>query len=867
MQPPEEKLGSFYLGAEYDPAKGARTDKALYYDARDLTTHAVCVGMTGSGKTGLCIGLLEEAVLDRIPVLLIDPKGDMTNMLLQFPDLNAEDFRPWINEDDAERKGKTADEFASATAELWKNGLADWGMGPDRLRKLKESADYTIYTPGSESGVPLSILGSLKAPAGLNFEEHAETVRERISGTVTALLGLAGLDADPVRSREAILLSGIFEHFWKEGHDLDLSSLIMSVQKPPMRQIGVFDIDTFFPEKERFELAISFNTILASPSFQSWLSGDPLDISMLLYTPEGKPRVSICYLAHLSDTERMFFVTLLLENLLTWVRAQSGTSSLRALLYFDEVFGFLPPVAEPSSKRPLLTLLKQARAFGVGCVLVTQNPVDLDYKGLTNTGTWFIGKLQAERDKMRVLEGLKSAIAEAGGSGDIDYDSLISQLGNRVFLMHNVHEDRPVIFQTRWAMSYLSGPMTRPQIQQLMKGRKKNFSKESSPHAHASVPADTEPFSGQRVKDVEPGTSQVSGTQALPTGFSELPPVLDPGMKQVFLRVSVLSDRAEQELARQKGVATRIFETRLVYQPSVLGAASVMFSDRKLQVNEQEDFLMVFQSFTATLSKPDWNAAERLFTNNNHLMNSPESPDNGCITIFASVPEQANNPKKLSEFGNGLADWLYYNSRRKVAFHKELDLFQLPEEDERDFRIRLHQAAREKRDDEIDALEKKFKPRIDKLRDRAEREERELARDEAEHRSRKTRELVGIGETVLGLFLGRKSSRAVSSAIGNRRMTANAREDVEESHESLLNINEEIERCSAEMKESAEEISRQWERLEEGTGTEEIAPRKSDISVNFVALAWLPFWRISYAGNAGESTFIVPAYETGAAKS
>ncbi len=862
MHPPEEKLGSFYLGAEFDPATGTRSEKAVQYDSRDLTTHAVCVGMTGSGKTGLCVGLLEEAALDRIPVLLIDPKGDMTNMLLQFPELRAEDFRPWINEDDAKRKGKTPDEFASATAEFWKNGLAEWGMGPERLRLLKDAADYTIYTPGSESGMPLSILGSFKVPSGLNFEEHAETIRERISGTVTALLGLAGINADPVRSREAVLLSAIFEFFWKSGKDLDLSSLIMSVQKPPVRQVGVFDIDTFFPEKERFELAMAFNTILASPSFQSWLAGDPLDISMMLYTPEGKPRVSICYLAHLSDSERMFFVTLLLENLITWVRAQPGTSSLRALLYFDEVFGFIPPVAEPSSKRPLLTLLKQARAFGLGCVLVTQNPVDLDYKGLTNTGTWFIGKLQAERDKLRVLEGLKSAIAEAGGKGGTDYDNLISQLGNRVFLMHNVHEDRPVIFQTRWVMSYLSGPMTRPQIQMLMNDRKKRTQTTPIPDKNATKIPDaavrTENQPTLSATDANSGND-------VPFGFSETVPGLDPALKQLYLKTIVSPESAIQELSRETGSATQVRKARIVYEPAVLGSASVMFSDRKYQMNEREDYLMAFQSFSGTPVSIEWKDAERLHVSNDSFLASADCPSDGPRPVFASVPEQANSQKKIAAYGTGLADWIYYNARRHIAFHKELDLYQLPGEDERDFMIRLQQASREKRDAEIDELEEKFKPRIEKLQERAQREQRELEKDEAVHASRKTQEIVGIGETVLGLFLGRKSTRSVSSAVSNRRMTANARADVEESRETIQSILQEIDACNDDMKKLADQISLKWERLEDDISRVEIAPRRSDVTVNFLALAWLPFWRISYSGPAGESTFSSPAYKSAAA--
>jgi hypothetical protein len=860
MKAPEERLGSFFLGAEYDLSAGTRLENPVHYDARDLTTHAVCVGMTGSGKTGLCIGLLEEAALDQIPTLLIDPKGDMTNLLLQFPDLLPENFQPWINADDARRKGKSVEEFSASTAELWKNGLADWGIGSERIRLLQESADFTIYTPGSDAGVPVSILGSLKAP-DLDFEEYAETIRERISGTVSALLGLAGIKADPVRSRESILLAGIFEHFWKAKQDLDLTMLIMSVQKPPMRQIGVFDIDTFFPEKERFELAMAFNTILASPTFQSWLTGDPLDIGMMLYTPEGKPRHSIFYLAHLSDSERMFFVTLLLENVLTWVRSQAGTSSLRALLYFDEVFGFLPPVAEPSSKRPLLTLLKQARAFGLGCVLVTQNPVDLDYKGLTNTGTWFIGKLQAERDKERVLEGLKSAIAAAGGgSSSVDYDQLISQLGNRVFLMHNVHEDRPVVFQTRWAMSYLSGPLTRPQIQILMKERKKNGVRAmASPKPIREQSFDISDSAAANQRSF--GSSSPSSETAVPYGFNEKAPALDPAVKQVYLPAMLTVDSALQELARQKGMLPQVLQKQLVYEPAVIGAASVVFSDRKLEINEQEEILMAFQSFSNAVLKTDWGKAVRLSVSPDRLESSPEVAVDGRGSFFAPVPEQANNPKELNAFGKELADWLYYNSRRRVASHKELALFQHSSEDERDFRIRLQQAARERRDAEVDLLEKKFQPRIEKLQDRIRLEEQDLARDEAEHQSRKTQELVGIGETVLGFFMGRKSSRSISSALGKRRMTASALSDVEESKDVIENLQQDIAECNSEMQSMVNEITGKWEQLDKGLGIEEIAPRRSDINVHFIALGWLPYWRISYAEGQGAGTFLLPAFE------
>lgn len=829
MQPIDERLGSFYLGAEYDLATGKRLDAPLNYDARDLTTHAVCVGMTGSGKTGLCIGLLEEAALDKVPVIIVDPKGDMTNLLLQFPELLAENFLPWINEDDARRKGKSPEELATDTANLWKNGLADWGISTERIRQLHEAAQFTIYTPGSDTGIPVSIMGSLAAPP-LDFEEHAETIRERISGTVNALLSLTGLQVDPVRSRESILLASIFEHFWKQGQDLDLAALITSIQKPPMRQLGVFDVNTFFPEKDRFELAMAFNALVASPSFQSWLTGEALDIDRMLFTSDGKPRQCIFYLAHLSDSERMFFVTLLLENVLTWTRAQAGTSSLRTLLYFDEVFGYLPPVAEPPSKRPLLTLLKQARAFGVGCILVTQNPVDLDYKALTNTGTWFIGKLQAERDKERVLEGLKSAISEAGGGGGaVDYDAIISKLGNRIFLLHNVHEERPVVFQTRWAMSFLSGPMTRPQIRKLM-APLKGGTRSSTPVMTAA------PTAGP----VSDGVKRVPET-ALPYGFTAQAPGLDPSVKQLFLPVVI-----------EAGGGT---SAQLVYEPALIGVASVAFADRKRAINETRHMVLACTD-PGNTGQIAWDKSETLQLSADRLAPTPDQRASG----FGMLPEPFTSARQISASAQTLANWLYQSSRFPLAVHTGTGLFRHADESEREFSIRLQQAAREQRDREVDELEKKFAPKLDKVQEKIRREQRELSRDEEEHQNRKTSEIVGLGQTMLGFLLGRKSTSGINSAMNRRRMTANAKADIDESQEMLGDLEKQRQEIEEEMQAVVAEISAKWEHPESSLLTEELAPRRADITVQLVALGWLPYWRIQSPGS-GDGTAALPAWE------
>ncbi len=412
-----EKLGVFYLGRPYDWQQKKAQDGLILYDSKDLVTHAVCVGMTGSGKTGLCLALIEEAAIDGIPAILIDPKGDLANLLLTFPGLQPEDFRPWVNEDDARRKNLSVDDYARQQAELWQKGLASWGEDGARIQRLRDAADFAVYTPGSNAGIPLSILKSFAAPPPA-IREDEELLRERIGTTATSLLGLLGIDADPIKSREHILIATILDTAWRQGQELDLAGLIQQIQTPPVKRVGVLDLDAFFPSKDRFALAMALNNLLAAPGFGAWLEGEPLDVANLLHTPEGKPRVAIVSIAHLNDAERMFFVSLLLNQVVGWMRTQSGTTSLRALLYMDEIFGFFPPVANPPSKTPLLTLLKQARAFGVGVVLATQNPVDLDYKGLSNTGTWFIGRLQTERDKARVLDGLEGAAGIAGQGFD-----------------------------------------------------------------------------------------------------------------------------------------------------------------------------------------------------------------------------------------------------------------------------------------------------------------------------------------------------------------------------------------------------------------------------------------------------------------
>jgi len=821
VKAPPEKLGSFYLGAQYDLKKSQITENVVNYDARDLTTHAVCFGMTGSGKTGLCVGLLEEAALDKVPAIIIDPKGDITNLMLQFPYLQPQDFKPWINPDDARRKGKTIDEYAQFTADLWRKGLGDWGIDSTRIKALQESADFKIFTPGSDAGIPISLLSSLAAPK-LSFDDNSEIIIEQITGTVAALLELVGVDADPVRSREAILLATIFEYFWRKNQDLDLAELISSIQKPPVRKLGVFDIDTFYPEKDRFELAMAFNSLIASPNFQSWLNGQSLDVDGLLYNERGKPRHCIFYLAHLSERERMLFVTLLLEKVLIWVRGQTGTTSLRALLYFDEVFGFMPPVAEPPSKRPLITLLKQARAFGLGCILVTQNPVDIDYKGLTNTGTWFIGKLQTERDKKRVLDGLRGVASQTGIDTN-NYSDLISSLSSRVFLYHNVHENEPGVFYTRWVMSYLRGPLTRPQVKQLMANRKKLTTTFET--------ATTQPSINIKASIVE-------------EGFSRSPPTLSPEIPQVFLPLEINENAVKQSLTQKFGQNVSNERIQLHYKPTIFGSGTVHFLNSRQSIDKQIEKSLIIEDFEGK-SFINWKTSKQSQIRHTDLLNTKDQLAHK-ESFFELPPELANSPAEFKKLSKDLKDFLYYNSVLKLKMNDELEVVQHPEESDRDFQIRLLQRSREERDAEVDKLKQKYTKKLDKLEDKLSKLEFDLADDEAEYKARKQEELVGAGESVLSIFMGSRRTSTATTIARRRRLTSKAKRKIDETKEDITRVKKDTTELEAELKKAVEKIVEKYDKVTENIIVKEFKPRRTDVRINLVALAWKPIWTVDY---------------------
>ncbi len=808
---PIEKTGSFYLGRAWDPAMEQVTEEPLMYDARDLTTHAVCVGMTGSGKTGMCIGLLEEAALDGVPALIIDPKGDISNLLLTFPKLQASDFQPWINADEARRKGRDIPTHAAETARMWREGLASWGQDGERIKRLKASADFRIYTPGSSAGQPVSILASLAAPRG-TWDGNEEMLREQIRGVASALLGLAGVEADPIRSPEHIFFANVIEHYWRQGRDLDLSDLIRALQDPPIRKLGVFDVDTFFPPKERMNLAMALNGLLAAPGFSSWLEGTPLDIDGMLYTPDGRPRHAIFNIAHLDDAQRMFFVTLLLEATLAWTRRQSGTTSLRAILYMDELFGFMPPTANPPSKRPLLTLLKQARAFGLGVVLTTQNPVDLDYKGLSNTGTWFIGKLQTERDKARMMDGLEAA---GGGADRASLERLISGLDSRVFLMHNVHDDEPTIFHTRWVMSYLCGPLTRDQIKILQP---------SAPRVAAAASASAAP-------GIQPSPSSAHSlaTSLEEDGYSPVAPSLKASITQVYL--PVLNPAASPESV-------------LVYEPGLVACGQVSFVDRRKKISGERRVGLYFEP-TAGGVNVDWKKAEAF-----ELVLSELTHQGRDEALYGALPRGWETVSTHRGATSGFKDHLYRDHVLEVPSIAGLKIFGQPDEDEAAFLGRARLAAREQRDLEIDKLNKKIEVKLERLEKKLVREERELEEDQAEHKSRKGQELLSAGETLLGMFgiLGRKRSGGLSSAARRRRMTSRAKEDIRESEQEIAALETELADLRDNLADNVAVIGDKWDAVLSDVETFEVAPRRSDVRIDVVGLAWSPVWITPGAG-------------------
>jgi hypothetical protein len=806
-----EKLGVFYLGRRFDADSKQTLPDLVLYDSKDLVTHALCVGMTGSGKTGLGIAVIEEAAIDSVPVIVIDPKGDLTNLALTFPDLAPADFEPWVNEDDARRAGKDVQAFAADQAQRWKSGLAEWGEDGARIQRLREAAEFTIYTPGSTAGVPVSVLTSFRKPD----VDDSELVRERAQTTVSSLLSLAGVEGEPLKSREHILLTSILLAAWQAGENPDLATLIARIQQPPMTRIGVLDIESFYPAKDRFDLAMTVNALIASPGFEVWTQGEPLDVAAFLRTPSGKPRVSIFSIAHLDDSQRMFFVALLLNAVAGWMRGQSGTSSLRAIVYMDEIFGYFPPTANPPSKGPLLTLLKQGRAAGVGVVLSTQNPVDLDYKGLSNIGTWWLGRLQTERDKARLLDGLEGA-SDHSGFDRQEIDRLLSSLSSRVFLMRNVHEDGLTLFQSRWALSYLRGPLGRDAIKTLTAARKAASARAAA--SPVDVVTEAAEAAVAAVGAAAAGAATFSGAPTLSgVAAPSKRPILPPDIPQFFSPDAVGG--------------------RVPLKPVVYGAANVRFTDSKLGV-EATKLVTWVTPIAAGAVAVDWDAAVPIDA-------APEQleRDEPVDAIYADVAAPALKAKSYETWSKQFVATVLAKETLDVLRSPATGECSRPEESERDFRARLQQASRESRDRNLDALRKKYAPRQAALDEKLRRAQQAVERESQQASGQKLQTMISMGATLVGALMGRKAISAstigrATTAARNVGRTMKESEDIARAQESVAALEAQRQSLETDLKTEMATIEAAGDPATETFERISVKPKRANVAVKLVALVW-----------------------------
>ena len=789
---------SLHLGFSVDPETGKAGADRVVVASSDLTTHGVIVGMTGSGKTGLAIVLIEEALLAGIPVLVLDPKGDMANLALVFPDLAPASFRPWVSEAEARAAGVSVEEHAARQATIWREGLAAAGIGAERLHALRDAADVTIYTPGSTAGVALDVVGSLRAPS-LSWDTDAEALRDEIEGTVTGLLSLVGIAADPLVSREHVLLANLVEHAWRAGRDLDLGTLIGEIQSPPIRKLGVFEVDQFFPPADRTKLAFTLNALVASPSFAAWSQGEPLDVDRLLTRPDGRPRCAVVYLAHLSDQEREFVVTLVFSKLVTWMRQQEGTPDLRALAYMDEVFGFVPPTASPPAKKPILTIFKQGRAFGLGLVLSTQNPVDLDYKAMSNAGTWLVGRLQTENDKARVLEGLRSA---AGTTDVAQLDRAIGALGKRQFLLVSARSS-PRLLTTRWAMSYLAGPMTKEQLELL-------------------APAGPEPATAAATPAAEP----VPPPRELAGDETAVAPPVAPGVAVSYLDPSA-------PWAAEVGVVRS--STRL--RAFVAARVSLRYDDRAAGVDAQEEFEAIYGPLEEGLDAADGiqvDYDERDFA---------AGPPDAAVYVLPGAPvgESRFFASAAREIERHLVDRRPLELRRNRA----LGLVSRPDEPPEAFAARCDAGARERADAEAAKIRERLEARRDRLQAALEQAQRRVEELDTDTRSRHATELIAGAGAVLGALLGgRRSVRSIGSAIGGaasrRGMSARAAERRESAEERAASAEDALETLEQEILDEVAEIDERWRAAATEIDTLSVPLEATDVRVVETRLVWVP---------------------------
>ncbi len=773
-----EKLGLFYLGKDIDKTSLEATEALTLLKNKNFTTHATIIGMTGSGKTGLGVGIIEEAVIDNIPSIIIDPKGDMGNLCLADPNFAPSSFEPWVA-DEAKNKEKDVSAYAEKISTMWKEGVASHHQDSSRVAKFA-SVKKTIYTPGSSAGVSVNVLSSLDTPPN-EILEDSDSFSSYINSTVSSLLSLIGIEADPVESKETILLSQLITHSWLDGDDLSLEDLIGRIISPPFKKIGVLPLESFYPQADRFKFATKFNSIIASPTFKSWLEGETLDIQRLLYDENGKAKVAIFSISHLSDEERMFFVTLLLNKFIAWMRRQSGTSALKTLLYMDEIFGFFPPTKNPPSKEPMLLLLKQARAYGIGVVLSTQNPVDLDYKGLSNMGTWFIGRLQTTQDVNRVIDGLGGKVGSSYSKDEIR--TLLSNLKKRTFFLKSAHLDDIRLFGTRWVMSYLKGPLKRDEISALMQEQKAVL----------------------KVKSEAREERQESNKPAKVDGF-ETYHSLDSSIPQHF----------QPDLNRSGQ-----------YIPTIMADCTVNFFNQSRGIDEEEHYCLSLEMSPSDRSA-DWDNAINDEESKNCFASLPSNPPEEAQ--YAETPEFLNSDKKLRASKKSLSDWLYYEHELELYRCKSPKLESKPYESLADFKIRLTDVLNYEKEEDIEVLQERYAKKEKVLMDRLDRYGLSLEKEESDT----TSSFLNVGITVLGALFGK--SRASIGRAGSRVLKE--RGDVSRAKERVKKVEDDLRELEEELEEKIDDLADKYDIEEAEIEEFQIKPRKTDIQINDIAVVW-----------------------------
>ena len=766
-----EKAGLFYVGKDVDKNSFDSTDVLTLLKNKNFTTHAAIIGMTGSGKTGLGIGLLEEAAIDNIPSIVIDPKGDMGDMLLTDPTFSAKNFEPWV-EDDAKSKGEDPLELAQKTANMWKEGIESWGQDSARVERFA-SVDKTIYTPGSSAGVGINILSSLEKPPA-EVMEDADNFSAYLSSTVSSLLALIDIEANPLESKEFILLSQIIAKAWQSDVALGLDTLVGAVLQPSFKKIGVLPLESFYPQSERFKLANKFNSVIASPAFMGWLSGESLDIQKLLYGKDGKAKVAIFSIAHLNDSQRMFFVTLLLNKVVAWMRRQSGSTRLKAMLYMDEIYGFFPPVKNPPSKEPMITLLKQARAYGLGVVLSTQNPVDLDYKGLSNIGTWFIGRLQTTQDVERVIDGLGGKIDSSFSKDEIA--NLLSNLKKRTFFLKSAHLDDIRLFGTRWVLSYLKGPLKKDEISTLMAAKKELVDSSSEPTKSSS--------GGEYVSNVVLAGNIVQRYEADVTGKKQ-------------------------------------------YTPTIASRVEVQYIDTKRAIQESRELKLYIDVNGA--NSCSWDDAQELEEPLNSFATKAPSG-----AKFRHLPVFASEDKDLKSCMRELKDYIYSTQQLELYRCKRLRIESKVGDNYDDFVVKVEDELKEKFEVELDKLKDKYKSKFERVEAQIERAMHQVDKEKSDQ----TNSLITAGMSIIGALFGRSTVNKIGTAVNRSSRVLKERGDISRAEGKLEDLQEKFEELKTELDEKIDELDEKYSIDNYEIDTIFIKPRKSAIDIEEIALLW-----------------------------